>query len=119
MLGLVLTTVLFFGGAIGFSAYVPEIFPTELRLRDTAVSSVAGRAASIFAPPAMALLFAADGVRGVTLALVSLLVAQAVIVLALGVETHARTLERTTPVAGRRDDGLGTDTLAESLRHVI
>ncbi|WP_213958927.1 MULTISPECIES: MFS transporter [unclassified Variovorax] len=96
--GVCLIAAMYFGSTVGFSTYVPELFPTELRLRGTGISSVAGRAASIVAPQAVAALFAFGGVNAVTYTIVALLLAQAVIVGFLGLETTGRSLD--TPFAG-------------------
>ncbi|MES2263809.1 MAG: MFS transporter [Pseudomonadota bacterium] len=93
LIGVLLITTLYFGGTISFSTYVPELFPTELRLRGTGLSSAAGRAASIMAPAAVAVLYAGNGVGGVTLALVGLLLAQACVIAVLGTNTSSRSLE--------------------------
>ncbi len=92
-IGVLLITALYFGGTIGFSTYVPELFPTELRLRGTGISSSAGRAASILMPQAAAVLYAYNGISGVTLSLVGLLVLQAVVIAVLGLETTRRSLD--------------------------
>ena len=82
--------MLFFMSGLGNCAYVPELFPTGVRLRGARVSSMAGRAASIAAPQAVIALFAYNGVAGVTLTLVAMLVVQAIIVATLGFETTSR-----------------------------
>jgi putative MFS transporter len=78
---------------MGFSTYVPELFPTELRLRGTGISSVAGRAASIVAPQAVAALFALSGVNAVVYTVIGLLLFQAVFVVLFGHETTRRSLD--------------------------
>jgi MFS transporter, putative metabolite:H+ symporter len=92
-LGSALIALIYFSAAMGYSAYVPELFPTELRLRGTGISSMAGRAASIVAPQLVAVLFAANGVTAVTLVLVGLFLIQAVVIGLFGVETNSRSLE--------------------------
>ena len=94
LVGVVLTAALYFCGTLGFSAYVPELFPTELRLRGCGVSSVAGRAASIVAPQLVSVLYGyGGGVTAVTLTLIGLLLAQAAIVGFFGKETTNRSLD--------------------------
>ena len=93
VLGGILIATLYFSSTMGFCAYVPELFPTELRLRGAGISSMAGRGASIVAPQVIALLVASNGVAGVTLTLVDLLVVQAIVIGLLGVETTSRSLE--------------------------
>lgn len=92
--GVLLTTTMYFAGTLGFSAYVPELFPTALRLRGCGISSVAGRAASIVAPQLVALLYArGGGVTGVTLALAALVVFQSVVVACFGKNTTRVSLD--------------------------
>jgi putative MFS transporter len=94
LVGVLLTTALYFCGALGFSAYVPELFPTELRLRGCGIASVAGRAGSIVAPQLVSVLYAyGGGVKAVTLALIGLLLLQAAIVGSFGKETTNRSLD--------------------------
>jgi len=93
VIGGILIAAFYFSSTMGFCAYVPELFPTELRLRGSGISSMAGRAASIVAPQVVALLFASNGVAGVTLTLVGLLLFQAIVIVLLGVETTSRGLE--------------------------
>lgn len=95
IVGVLMTTTMYFCGTLGFSAYVPELFPTGLRLRGCGVASVAGRAASIAAPQLVALLYAqGGGVMGVTLSLSGLLLVQAIVVGLFGKETTGVELER-------------------------
>lgn len=93
IVGFLLLLSMYVGGAIGFSTYVPELFPTELRLRGCGISSVAGRAASVLAPLAVGSLFAWHGVQGVTLTLVGLFVLQVIVVAVLGFETTGHKLD--------------------------
>lgn len=91
--GMVLVASLYLGTTMGWSTYVPELFPTELRLRGTGISSVAGRAVAILAPQAVAALYDFNGVNAVVYALMGLLVAQAVLVAALGIQTNRQALD--------------------------
>lgn len=91
--GFLLITCLYIGGTIGFSTYLPELFPTEVRLRGAALCSAAGRAASIAMPLGVAALFTLHGVEGVTLTMVGLIMLQAVVVGVLGIETTRRSLD--------------------------
>jgi len=91
--GIVMIASFYFGSTMGFSTYVPELFPTELRLRGTGISSVAGRAASIVAPQAVTALFAFNGVNAVVYTVIGLLLFQAVFVVLFGYETTRRSLD--------------------------
>lgn len=91
--GMVLIASLYLGTTMGWSTYVPELFPTELRLRGSGISSVAGRAVSILAPQAVALLYDFNGVNAVVYSVMGLLIAQAILVAAFGVQTNRRALD--------------------------
>ncbi|WP_213958799.1 MULTISPECIES: MFS transporter [unclassified Variovorax] len=93
VVGVAFMTVSYFGSTMGFSTYVPEIFPTQVRLRGAGIASVSGRAASIFAPQAVAVLYAFNGVNGVIFTVMALGIAQAVILSIFGIETTRRSLE--------------------------
>jgi MFS transporter, putative metabolite:H+ symporter len=91
--GVVMIASFYFGSTMGFSTYVPELFPTELRLRGSGISSVAGRATAILAPQAVVALFSFNGVNAVVYTVIGLLLFQAVFVVMLGHETTRRSLD--------------------------
>jgi putative MFS transporter len=91
--GVVLIASLYLGTTMGWSTYVPELFPTELRLRGTGISSVAGRAVSILAPQAVTQLYAFNGVNAVVYTVMGLLIAQAILVAAFGIQTNRKALD--------------------------
>jgi MFS transporter, putative metabolite:H+ symporter len=94
VLGVLLFAALYFCGTLAFSTYVPELFPTSLRLQGTAVSNVAGRFASIVAPQVVVFVFDhGSGLAGVTAILSALLVLQGLIVGLFGIETRNRPLD--------------------------
>lgn len=93
VVGVLFMTVSYFGSTMGFSTYVPEIFPTRVRLRGAGIGSVSGRAASIFAPQAVAVLYASNGVNGVIYTVMALCLAQAIILSMFGIETTRRSLD--------------------------
>jgi putative MFS transporter len=72
---------------------VPELFPTELRLRGSGVSNTVGRAVSIAVPYGVAWAFTGFGIAGVLTLIVGTLLLQALIVGVLGAETRKRSLE--------------------------
>jgi len=79
---------------LAFATYVPELFPTELRMRGTAVSNVAGRLASIAAPQVVVMVFHAGwGITGVTCILAGLMIFQGLVVGIFGIETRKRSLD--------------------------
>ena len=85
-----------------FAVYIPELFPTEVRMRASGICNTFGRGATILTPFIVVALFRSYRVSGVVAFLVALLVVQIVIVLAFGVEPRRRRLEEIdagTPVS--------------------
>ena len=82
---------------LGWALYVPELFPTELRMRGAGLCNTAGRIVSIFMPYAVVALFENWGVAGVVLTLSAILLATAAAILLLGIETRCRSLEDLRP----------------------
>lgn len=76
-----------------FAVYIPELFPTEVRMRASGICNTFGRGATILTPFVVVALFRAYSVRGVVAFLIALLVVQIVVVLAFGVEPRKRRLE--------------------------
>lgn len=92
-LGFAITACLFVLSSLTIASYVPELFPTALRLRGTGLASTVGRAASIGLPYAVAAAYASVGIVGVLALIVSALLAQAIIVAVWGPETKGQSLE--------------------------
>jgi putative MFS transporter len=76
VVGFALVTAIYFLVALGWALYVPELFPTDLRMRGTGVSNTAGRLATIATPYVVVPMFSAYGLPGV-LGLVSVIMALA------------------------------------------
>jgi putative MFS transporter len=88
--------------ALLFAIYIPELFPTEVRLRASGICNTFGRGAIIFTPFIVVALFRSHGIGGVLVFMIALLIVQIVVVLTLGVEPKKRRLEEIeaeTPVA--------------------
>lgn len=79
--------------ALLFGIYVPELFPTEIRLRASGICNTVGRAATIATPFVVVSLFGHYGVVGVLAFMISLLVLQIAAVAGWGLETRGRALE--------------------------
>jgi len=79
--------------ALLFAIYIPELFPTEVRLRASGICNTFGRGAIIFMPFVVVALFRSHGVAGVLVFMNALLIVQIVVVLTLGVEPRKRRLE--------------------------
>jgi putative MFS transporter len=83
--------------ALLFAIYIPELFPTEVRLRASGICNTFGRGAIIFMPFIVVALFRAHGVGGVLVFMIGLLIVQIFVVLTLGVEPKKRRLEEIEP----------------------
>lgn len=97
IVGFALFVAIFLLVSLAIASYVPELFPTEYRLRGTGVCNTFGRLASIFVPYVVVALFGAGGLVYVLSLLIGLLALQAVIVAVLGVETNRHSLEELAP----------------------
>ncbi|HEV2522064.1 MAG TPA: MFS transporter [Candidatus Acidoferrales bacterium] len=86
--------------ALLFAIYIPELFPTEVRLRAAGICNTFGRGAIIFMPFVVVRLFQSHGVGGVLVFMIALLIVQIGVVLALGVEPKKRRLEEIESDAG-------------------
>ncbi|WP_186170103.1 MFS transporter [Burkholderia gladioli] len=95
---------------LGLFGYIPELFPTEVRLRGTGVAGTAGRASSIVTPYLALLLYQRFGVSGV-ISMVSLVLAVLCVAIAvLRVETSRQALEDIAP--GDAADGSAAQAAA-------
>lgn len=91
--GLALTVPIYVLVAVLFGVYIPELFPTEVRLRASGICNTFGRGATVLTPFLVVPLFTSYGVGGVLALMVGLLAILVVTVLALGVEPSGRRLE--------------------------
>lgn len=98
LVGLALTAPIFVLMALLFGIYIPELFPTEVRLRAAGICNMLGRGVTVFTPFIIISLFDHHGIDGVTQAMSGLLVAVAVVVVIFGVEPRRRSLEDLTLV---------------------
>jgi MFS transporter, putative metabolite:H+ symporter len=93
VVGFALTVPIYVLVALLFGIYIPELFPTEVRLRASGIVNTLGRGATIVTPFLVVMLFEARGVAGVMSLMIGLLVVQIVTVWALGIEPRHRSLE--------------------------
>ncbi len=93
VLGFILFTLTYLLVTLGIATYVPELFPTENRMRGNGVSGAVGRLAGIVAPQVVVLVYAMGGIRDVLFVTVGAMVLLVVVLIAFGVETNQRTLE--------------------------
>ncbi|HET9147581.1 MAG TPA: MFS transporter [Acetobacteraceae bacterium] len=93
VVGFALTVPIYVLVAMLFGIYIPELFPTEIRLRASGICNTFGRGATILTPFLVIHLFRLYGVGGVLALMTGLLAALIIAVLTLGVETSRRGLE--------------------------
>ncbi len=93
LVGLALTIPIYVMVAILFGVYIPELFPTEVRLRASGICNTFGRGATVLTPFVVLPLFTTYGVGGVLLLMIFLLALLIVTVLTIGVEPAGRRLE--------------------------
>jgi putative MFS transporter len=79
--------------ALLFGIFIPELFPTEVRMRASGLVNTLGRGATIVTPFLVVMLFEARGIAGVMALMILLLAVQIVTVFALGIEPRHRSLE--------------------------
>jgi putative MFS transporter len=97
--GFVLFVLLYAITAMTFATYVPEIFPTRLRLTGCGISYGIGRLANVAAPFGVAGLLTTMGPRAIFYAAAVILTMQAMAVLLFGEETRGRSLEEIEGIA--------------------
>jgi len=91
--GFLLTVPIYILVATLFAIYIPELFPTEVRLRASGICNTFGRAATILTPFLAVALFRSYGIRGVLSLMIGFLLVQIAVVLRFGIEPKKRRLE--------------------------
>lgn len=91
--GFCLITLVYMYVCYASAVYVPEIWPTEARLRGSGLANAVGRVSGIAAPYAVAVLLSNYGVTGVfiLLSVVAIIVAGAIAI--IGIETKGASVE--------------------------
>jgi putative MFS transporter len=114
--GLLLVIPIYVLVALLLAIYVPELFPTEVRLRASGICNTLGRGATIITPFIVVALFARYGVVGVLAMMVGLLAVQVVVVAWLGVEPTGQRLEDIAPSEDASRPHSAVDGHASSLK---
>jgi putative MFS transporter len=91
--GFLLVVPIYILVALLFAIYIPELFPTDVRMRAAGICNTLGRTATIFTPFLVVALFRSYGVGGVVSLMIGLLVVQIVAVHFWGIEPKLRRLE--------------------------
>jgi putative MFS transporter len=86
LIGFLLTIPIYVLVAALFAIYIPELFPTKVRLRGVGICNAAGRSASIIVPLLVGPIFHDYGVAGVLLLMAASLSMMILVVATLGVE---------------------------------
>jgi putative MFS transporter len=92
-LGFLVSFVIYVLSSLSIACYVPELFPTEVRLRGSGIANAAGRAVNILVPYAIAATFDQFGLYGVLALISAALLIQIVVLATIGIETKQRSLE--------------------------
>jgi MFS transporter, putative metabolite:H+ symporter len=116
IVGLLLVIPIYVLVALLFAIYVPELFPTEVRLRASGICNTLGRGATIITPFIVVALFAHYGVIGVLGLMIGLLAIQIVVVGALGVESTGQRLEDIQPNGATGRHEVGADARVSPLK---
>jgi putative MFS transporter len=91
--GFLLVVCIYILVALLFAIYIPELFPTDVRMRAVGLCNTLGRAATIFTPFLVVFLYRSYGVGGVVSLMIGLLVVQILAVHYFGIEPKMRRLE--------------------------
>ena len=92
-LGFLMFGLVYFLVSVIQAGYLPELFPTEVRMRLTSWAVIAGRLTSIGIPFVSVYLVQSGGLLAVVGTVAVLLVVQAVMIATLAVETNRKSLE--------------------------
>jgi putative MFS transporter len=83
--GFLLFTGTYLMVALGPAAYIPELFPTENRMRGSGVASAAGRVAGTIAPQIVVAVYVGSKVGNVLAVVIGALISMALVLLLLGI----------------------------------
>ena len=97
--GFLLVIPIYVNVTLLFAIYVPELFPTEVRMRATGMCNTVGRGATIITPFVVVALLQSYGIAGVLAFMIGLLIVQILVVLFFGVEPRQRRLEELEQMA--------------------
>jgi len=95
--GFGLITTIYVVMSLGILGYIPELFPTEIRLRGTGFASTSGRIVSVATPYITLMLYQHYGVTGVIGFVSVTLIALCAAIIGLRIETSGQVLEDIAP----------------------
>lgn len=91
--GFFLITFVYMYVCYASAVYVPEIWPTEAKLRGSGLANAVGRVSGIIAPYIVASLLSSAGVTGVFLFLSGVSIVVAIVIVTMGVESRGESVE--------------------------
>ncbi|WP_289472488.1 MFS transporter, partial [Klebsiella pneumoniae] len=97
--GLVMIFFLYMYVCFASAVYVPELWPTHLRLRGSGFVNAVGRIVAVFTPYGVAVLLTRSGAITVFMVLGVMLVLCALILFCFGIETRKISLEEISTLA--------------------
>ncbi len=97
LVGFLLVTSIYILLSFTWSLYIPELFPTDLRMRGAGFCNTVGRLMTIVTPYLIVFLFGLHGVFGVVAVLCGMLLLQTLVVALVGIETRQAPLEALAP----------------------
>ncbi len=92
-IGFLLTIPIYVMVTVLFAIYIPELFPTDVRMRASGICNTFGRGATILTPFIVVALFRSWRVAGVLAFMIALLIVQIGAILLFGVEPKGMRLE--------------------------
>jgi putative MFS transporter len=93
IIGFFLITFVYMYVCYASAVYVPEIWPTEAKLRGSGLANAVGRISGIIAPYIVASLLSSSGVTGVFLFLGGVSIVVAIVIVVMGVESRGESVE--------------------------
>ncbi|MFT4065604.1 MFS transporter [Paraburkholderia sp.] len=97
IIGFALVTTIYAMVAFAWALYVPELFPTDLRMRGSGFCNTLGRLMTVLTPWLVVWLYGRYQLTGVVVAMLALLVVQILVVATFGIETRGISLETLAP----------------------
>ena len=92
-MGFLMTILIYYYVCFSCSVYVPELFPTSIRLRGMGAANAVGRLSAVFSPYGVAWLLTNYGTLAVFEALAVFILLIAALIFVMGVETRYKSLE--------------------------
>lgn len=93
IIGFFLITFVYMYVCYASAVYVPEIWPTEAKLRGSGVANSVGRVSGILSPYVVASLLDSKGVTGVFMLLGGVAIVVALVIVTMGIETKGASVE--------------------------